>query len=276
MKLSLLYVKTLFLFCVFISFYSPASIIAKTISSVNNSSANNNSVENDSTTITNPFSKITYSDVTIANKILISLHHSVLEINRDEKYLIATLNEDEKSLLIKKGLIITPATAWQVKFQQHQKLRTITSSKGNFNKTIDSQQGIDNYQCYPTVEETYQQAEALAEQYPQLTNWLDIGDSWNKVNQLDGYDLMVLKITNKEFTSTKPILFIHSSMHAREYAPAALNLDFAKWLLNNYSTNAEAQWLVNHREIHLLFHMNPDGRKIAESQILQRKNSQID
>ena len=273
MKLSLLYVKTLFLFCVFISFYSPASIIAKTISSVNNSSANNNSVENDSTTITNPFSKITYSDVTIANKILISLHHSVLEINRDEKYLIATLNEDEKSLLIKKGLIITPATAWQVKFQQHQKLRTITSSKGNFNKTIDSQQGIDNYQCYPTVEETYQQAEALAEQYPQLTNWLDIGDSWNKVNQLDGYDLMVLKITNKEFTSTKPILFIHSSMHAREYAPAALNLDFAKWLLNNYSTNAEAQWLVNHREIHLLFHMNPDGRKIAESQILQRKNT---
>ncbi|MFT5759111.1 MAG: carboxypeptidase T [Alteromonadaceae bacterium] len=221
------------------------------------------------------FSKITYADVKIANKILISLHHSVMEINRDENYLIATLNEQEKNLLIKQGLTISPAIDWQEKFEYHQKIRSIKHDK-KLNKDKDksqSQQGIDNYQCYPTVEETYQQAEALAEQYPLLTNWLDIGDSWNKTNKLNGYDLMVLKITNTEFTAPKPILFIHSSMHAREYAPAALNLDFAKWLLNNYRSNAEAQWLVNHREIHLLFHMNPDGRKIAESQILQRKNT---
>ena len=84
---------------------------------------------------------------------------------------------------------------------------------------------------------------------------------------------MVLKITNSELSSKKPILFVHSSMHAREYAPAALNLDFAKWLLNEYATNAEAQWIVDNREVHLVFHMNPDGRKIAENQVFQRKNT---
>jgi hypothetical protein len=219
------------------------------------------------------FSKITYSDVEIANKVLISLHHSVLEINRDKKYLIATLNEQEKALLINQGMTVSPATNWQQKFQTYQKSRTTKNAAKLINSNVQSEQYIDDYQCYPTVEETYQQAESLVEQYPLLTNWLDIGDSWNKTNQLGGYNLMVLKISNQEVTGPKPILFIHSSMHAREYAPAALNLDFAKWLLTNYNSNAEAQWLVDHREIHLLFHMNPDGRKIAESQVLQRKNT---
>lgn len=213
------------------------------------------------------FSKIDFTDIEVANKVLISLHHAILEINHQEKYLIADITEDEKALLVKHGLIVSPANDWTEKFNRFNDNNKQRVSSAKINKSIPG------FPCYPTVEETFQQANALAEQFPLLSSWNDIGDSWLKTNNLAGYDLMVLKITNSEIDTDKPKLFIHSSMHAREYTPAALNLDFAKWLLNEYDSNAEARWLVDYREIHLLFHMNPDGRKIAETQVLQRKNT---
>lgn len=219
------------------------------------------------------FFKISYQDQILANKILISLHHAVLEINREEKYLIATLTANDKKLLAAHKVTISTAEQWATRFQQKLgQLKTKQQSDKSAPQATASQ-GIPGYQCFSTVEETYQQAQGLADDFPTLASWIDIGDSWQKANQLGGYDLMVLKITNQNIAREKPILFIHSSMHAREYAPAALNLDFAKWLINSYSTDAEAKWLVDHREIHLLFHMNPDGRKIAEIQVLQRKNT---
>jgi len=102
---------------------------------------------------------------------------------------------------------------------------------------------------------------------------VDIGDSWNKANSQGGYDLMVLKLTNKNIIEEKPKLFVHSSMHAREYTPAALTLDFAKELLTGYSNNSDIQWILDYHEVHILFQMNPDGRKIAETGVLQRKNT---
>lgn len=213
------------------------------------------------------FSKITYSDQKAADKVLISLHHAILEVNREEKYMIATLSAQEKALLQKNSFHISTADQWAATFKQKFSQQTSQSNTSAFTTTIDG------FECYATVEETYQQAQALADRFPQLATWNDIGDSWLKTNGQGGYDLMVLKITNRDISKTKPILFVHSSMHAREYAPAALNLDFAKWLLNNYATNADAKFILDNREVHLLLHMNPDGRKIAENRVLQRKNT---
>lgn len=214
------------------------------------------------------FSKITYSKQKQADQLLISMHHAVLEVNRKEKFIIATLTEPEKKLLKNKGFIVSFAKNWTNQFAE--KFPGYADAGDTDSHYFNT---ILGFECYATVEETYSQAQALAESFPKLASWQDIGDSWQKANSQGGYDLMVLKITNTDITQTKPILFVHSSMHAREYAPAALNLDFAKWLLNNYQTNAEARWIVNNREIHLLLQMNPDGRKIAENQILQRKNT---
>jgi hypothetical protein len=219
-------------------------------------------------------SKIVYEDQELANKILISFHHAIIESNHQKKYLIANLSTEDKKLLAAYEITITDAALWTEKL--HKLLNQRTTSKNisavgkSTNNTISD--GIPGYECFATVEETYSQAIQLQTQSPSLSDWIDIGDSWQKVHRSSGYDLMVLKITNQAIKTDKPILFIHSSMHAREYAPAALTLDFAKWLLNDYDSDPEAKWLVDHREIHLLFHMNPDGRKIAESQIYQRKN----
>ena len=137
--------------------------------------------------------------------------------------------------------------------------------------------GIAGYSCYPTVEETLAVAEYLAASFPQYAELIDIGDSWEKSENPDnGFDLMVMKITNQNVVREKPVLFIQSAMHAREYTTAALTLDFARMLLEDYETNADINWLVDYHEIHILFLMNPDGRKIAENGLLKRKNTHLD
>ena len=65
----------------------------------------------------------------------------------------------------------------------------------------------------------------------------------------------------------------HSAIHAREYTTAPLVLEFARWLVNGYGTNADATWILDHHEVHLMLHANPDGRKQAETGLSWRKNA---
>ena len=133
---------------------------------------------------------------------------------------------------------------------------------------------IPGYECYRTVEETYSTAQQLAGTHPTLATWTDRGDSWEKsVGQQDGYDMMVMKITNQAIQMDKPKLFIIGSIHAREYAPAEVALRYAEYLLNNYGVNPDVTWVVDYHEIHIMFQANPDGRKEAETGLSWRKNT---
>lgn len=135
--------------------------------------------------------------------------------------------------------------------------------------------GIPGYPCYRTVEETYTSAQDLANAFPSLATWSDIGDTWEKTSPGggDGYDLMVLKLTNALVSGPKPKLFIMGSIHAREYSPAELVTRFGEYLLDNYNIDADATWLLDYHEIHLLLQSNPDGRKKAETGLYWRKNT---
>lgn len=134
--------------------------------------------------------------------------------------------------------------------------------------------GIPGYACYRTVEETFTSAAQLAATYPTLATWSDVGDSWDKVTGggPDGYDMMVLKLTNSAIPGPKPALYVFGAIHAREYATAELATRFAEYLLGNYNNDADATWLLDYNEIHLALQANPDGRKIAEAGQLWRKN----
>ncbi len=149
-----------------------------------------------------------------------------------------------------------------------------TIDKSSIQNTQLSTKSIPGFACYRTVEETFSSMDSLATSYPNLASVVDIGNTWNKETPggLSGYDMRVLKITNSAITGDKPKLFVISSIHARELTPAELNTRFAEFLLNNYGTDADATWLVDHREIHLLLQGNPDGRKIAEAGNDKRKN----
>jgi len=135
--------------------------------------------------------------------------------------------------------------------------------------------GISGYPCYRTVEETYAAAESIAASYPELATWSSIGESWEKETPggAEGYDLMVLKLTNSAIAGDKPKIFIMSALHARELATAELNARFAEYLASNYGIDADVTWLLDYHEIHLLLHANPDGRKHAEGGSYWRKNT---
>ncbi len=184
------------------------------------------------------------------------------EVNREFGYIIVDVDAAEYDWLIKMGL--------RVEVDQN------LTRQLNTQRTISPDQvsGIPGYSCYKTVEETYAFAESLVITYPNLAEWIDIGDSWKKTQtSSQGYDLKVLKITNRNINLSKPKLFVMASVHAREYAPAGLNTYFAKYLLDNYGVDPDVTWLLDYHEIHLLLQANPDGRKYAETGNFWRKNT---
>lgn len=138
--------------------------------------------------------------------------------------------------------------------------------------------GIPDFPCYRTVEETYATAEAIVAAHPTLASWIDVGDSWEKVTVggAPGYDMMVLRLTNSAVAGPKPILFATSAIHAREYTTAELMTRFAEQLVGSYGSDADATWLLDFHEIHLMLQTNPDGRKHAEGGDLWRKNTNQD
>ncbi|MEZ4712848.1 MAG: M14 family zinc carboxypeptidase [Caldilineaceae bacterium] len=133
---------------------------------------------------------------------------------------------------------------------------------------------IPGYSCYRTVEETYASLAQLAADHPTLATWSDVGDSYDKVTAGGpaGYDINVLKLTNSAIPGPKSKLMIIAAIHAREYTTAELATRFAEYLVSNYGIDADATWILDHTEIHILPHVNPDGRKIAETGNLWRKN----
>jgi hypothetical protein len=135
--------------------------------------------------------------------------------------------------------------------------------------------GIPGFPCYRTVEEAAATGEAIAASHPQLARWLDIGDSHDKATPggSPGYDLNVLVLGNQSAPGPKPRFFLMGAIHAREYTTAETTTRFAEWLVDQYGVDADATWLLDHFELHVLFHSNPDGRKVAEQGYLQRKNT---
>ena len=172
--------------------------------------------------------------------------------NLEEKYVLVAIEESEISRIEKLGFKV-----------EIDKFETDQLYLGEELKEA-SLMGIPGYTCYRTVEETFSAAQQLANTYSTLATWIDVGDSWEKsVGQSDGYDMMVMKITNQAIQIEKPRLFIIASIHAREYTPAELALRYAEHLLNNYGTDADITWIINYHEIHIMFQANPDGRKEA-------------
>ncbi|HYI03059.1 M14 family zinc carboxypeptidase [Hyalangium sp.] len=134
--------------------------------------------------------------------------------------------------------------------------------------------GIPAFSCYRTVEETYADLAQLAAAHSDIAEWVDIGNSWDKVTRLGppGYDLFALVLTNKSIPGPKPRFFLMAAIHAREYTTAETATRFAEQLVNGYNVDPDITWMLDHSEVHIVTHSNPDGRKIAEQGYLQRKN----
>ena len=235
--------------------------------------------------------KAFYPDAGMLRKAAITFHANLLESHYDAGYLVLELEPQDIVTLRSFGFRIEGAPEFikqrddfLSQIQQAADARgrvaggestesTPATGIGGAARADATIQSIPGYACYETVEESFAAAQAFATNFPTLATWIDIGDSWQKVHGLGGYDIRVLKITNSAIGGTKPKLFVNSAIHAREYTTAALNLEFARWLINGYGTDPDATWIVDHHEVHLLLQTNPDGRKKAEGGLSWRKNT---
>lgn len=229
--------------------------------------------------------KAYFPDQKTAYKAAISYHNQLLETQYEKGYLIFELQPEELTDLSRFGFKFEEAKDFIIRRNARlDKVQSIIQSRKSLveakaaNQPLSQAQetllaGVPGYSCYETVEETFTAAQSLVSAYPGLAEWVDVGDSWEKKEQLGGHDIYVLKLTNKNVSGEKPVLFINSAIHAREYTTAPLNLAFAKWLANGYGSNADATWILDFHEVHLMLHTNPDGRKKAETGLSWRKNT---
>jgi carboxypeptidase T len=219
--------------------------------------------------------KVSFPDVQLARRAAITFHESVLEVHYDDGYLIMQLDADARARLASFGFVMQRADDWLAQRNarlERFKARAGAPVLGQAAQGADPE-SIDGFPCYETVEETFTAAQDIVSKYPKLAKWIDVGDSWQKTQGSGGYDIRVLKLTNSEVGGKKPILFVNTAIHAREYATAPLALAFARRLTKDYGKDADLTWIMDHHEVHLMLHTNPDGRKKAETGLLWRKNT---
>lgn len=227
-----------------------------------------------------------FPDEATGRKAAVSFHEQLLASQWTEGYLVLQLEPEDIAKLQAFQFRIERDEAFLA--QRDARLRRLQAAglppllgKAAAQRALATQgidpESIPGYACYETVEETYAAAADLVARYPKLATWIDVGDSWEKTQGLGGHDLMVLKLTKTKTTgpggAAKPALFINAAIHAREYTTAPLVLAFANELLAGYGKNADATWILDHHEVHLLLQTNPDGRKKAETGLSWRKNT---
>ena len=217
-----------------------------------------------------------FPSLEIARKAAISLHGQLLETEYDRGFQVFELDTEGVALLRRFGYRLELAADFIARRDAF--LDAIDNANAK-RRAVDPNaaevgiQSIPGFACYETVEESFTAAQAITTAKPSLASWVDAGDSWQKTAGSGGYDMRVLKLTNSAVGGVKPKLFISSAIHAREYVTAPLSLAFARWLTDGYGNNADATWLLDHHEIHLMLQTNPDGRKKAEAGLSWRKNT---
>jgi hypothetical protein len=231
------------------------------------------------------FYRAYFPDAATGRKAAITLHDQVLETNWRGGYLVLQLDKGDVARLTSFKFRVVKDDAFARRYHESLARLRAAGAPNLFGasgarlaqQALETGQSIPNYPCYETVEETFAAAQGFTTTYPKLATWTPVGESWDKTQGAGGYDMAVLKLTNQNTTGPngedKPKLFVNSAIHAREYVTAPLVLAFATQLLQGYGKDAEATWILDHHEVHLLLQTNPDGRKKAEGGLLWRKNT---
>lgn len=127
------------------------------------------------------------------------------------------------------------------------------------------------YGGYRTVPEIYAFLDGKVAAYPTLAEKVDIGDSWCKLygpcnnisSGFSGFDLNVMRITNRSIPGPKPVFWFDAGIHSREIATPEVAMRYISYLLDNYNTDADARWLVDYHDIWVMPIFNPDGHHIV-------------
>lgn len=134
---------------------------------------------------------------------------------------------------------------------------------------------VPGFACYRTMKGGTRELRELAEENPQLAAWIDIGDSWDKLNPAPpvGHDIQAIIITNRDKPGPKFKFLIVAAVHARELVTSEIAVRFAEYLVAHYGEDPDVTWLLDYGEVHIVPFANPDGRLYAEQLYYWRKNT---
>jgi hypothetical protein len=138
------------------------------------------------------------------------------------------------------------------------------------------EQSVDSFmEGYRTVPEMRSFVDGIAARHPNLAEVVTYGSSWEKIHSggTTGSDLFAVKLTNRQITGPKPTILINASIHPREIVTPELALRLIEYLLNNYGVDGDATWLLDEHLIVIIPVSNPDGHRLAEQGLYQRKNT---
>ncbi|MFB3851823.1 MAG: DUF2817 domain-containing protein, partial [Acidobacteriota bacterium] len=91
--------------------------------------------------------------------------------------------------------------------------------------------------------------------YPNIVRLYDIGDS-----QDGAYDIIAAKVTdNPDLEENEPEIRLYANIHGDEVSGMMVECDVLDWLLQNYSSNSNAQKLINEAELWFVPMGNPYG-----------------
>ncbi len=123
--------------------------------------------------------------------------------------------------------------------QQHLDARFAGNARSGF---FDSLRTYDEHVAY---------MQQLVADYPDLASMVDVGTS------VQGRTMWALRLTGT--ATVKPGVFYFGAEHGNEAAPSSVMQYIATHLLENYDTDPDVKYLVDHVDWYLMPIMNPDG-----------------
>ncbi len=117
---------------------------------------------------------------------------------------------------------------------------------------VDGLKGVNDWDTYPTYPAYVAMMEAFAANYPAICSLHNIG------TLSSGRQLLAVRINNGNPTG-KPEFLYTSTIHGDETTGYVLMLRLIDYLLQNYGTDAEVNYIVDNLDIWINPDANPDG-----------------
>lgn len=110
--------------------------------------------------------------------------------------------------------------------------------------------------------------------YPDIADVWDIGDSWEKTQNISDRDILAVKISdNVLIDEDEPEVLIMALHHAREWTTSEIAMEAIALLTSEYGNDTRVSWLVDNREVWIVPVVNPDGLEFSQtSDSTWRKN----
>ena len=185
---------------------------------------------------------------TISN---LDLDLDIWEVNRG--YLIAMVYDKQILELKEKGFVVEILYKSEKEFQE-----------SCFEPVQATSQAGVSYHSYSSLKTELQNLET---NYTNIAKVYDIGDSWEKTQEIADRDILAIKISDNVTTEEEdePDILFMGGTHAREWISVEVPFYLAKYLVEHYSTDQKVKQLIDSREIWIVPLVNPDGLEYSRT-----------